>query len=171
MSIIAEPISRQDSLTDSEVEIVDPEDCTENGKKVEAKQLLKDDNEKEKKSGNNTEEEEVDGTEDENETEEESDEEEEITEADRWYGYDSRKRALNNLVYYSILMFIFPLVTMYLTYQYIFIDIYHYDTDTAAMYSGLIAAGLVYVIIISFIWEAYKEEQEAEVRKKAMKSD
>lgn len=177
MSKILEPVKRQDSLTDSEVEIVNPEDCTEIGNKEQKNKDNDLSEENKEKSEHNTEDEKED-TEDDTCGEEESvsDDEEENdneteTDEDKWYGSDSRKKALNNLVYYSILMFVFPLLSMYLSYQFIFIDYFHYDTDTAAMYSGLVALSIVYAVIISFIWEAYKEEKEAEVRKKILKSD
>ncbi|CEF68337.1 Occludin/RNA polymerase II elongation factor, ELL domain and Vacuolar ATPase assembly integral membrane protein VMA21-like domain and Origin recognition complex, subunit 3 family-containing protein [Strongyloides ratti] len=161
----------------SEVEIVNPEDCTDNGKKEEKSEENDLNDENKEKSEHNTEDE-MEDTENETENntcdEEENMSDEEIeseTEEDKWYGSDSRKKAINNLIYYSILMFVFPLLTMYLSYQFVFIDYFYYDTDTAAMYSGLIAAGIVYIVIISFIWEAYNEEKDAEVRKKALKSD
>uniref|UniRef100_A0A0K0FU93 Vacuolar ATPase assembly integral membrane protein VMA21 n=1 Tax=Strongyloides venezuelensis TaxID=75913 RepID=A0A0K0FU93_STRVS len=169
MSKVFEPLKRQDSTTDSEVEIVDPEECTDNGAKEKKEDNL---SEKSKAESEHDTENDTDNDtcqEDEDVVEEEERESE--TEEDKWYGCDSRKKALNNLLYYSVLMFVLPLLTMYISYQFIFIDYFHYDTDTAAMYSGLVAACVVYIVIISFIWEAYNEEKEAEDRKKALKSE
>uniref|UniRef100_A0A0N5BAN2 Vacuolar ATPase assembly integral membrane protein VMA21 n=1 Tax=Strongyloides papillosus TaxID=174720 RepID=A0A0N5BAN2_STREA len=168
MSKVFEPVKRQDS-TDSEVEIVDPEECTDNGAKNEKKS---DSDEKSKaESEHDTENDTDNDTCQEDEDVDEEGESENETEEDKWYGSDSRRKALNNLLYYSVLMFVLPLLTMYISYQFIFIDYFHYDTDTAAMYSGLVAACVVYIVIISFIWEAYNEEKEAENRKKTLKSE
>uniref|UniRef100_A0AC35UBD1 VLIG-type G domain-containing protein n=1 Tax=Rhabditophanes sp. KR3021 TaxID=114890 RepID=A0AC35UBD1_9BILA len=196
MSKIEKPVVREESLTDSEVEIVDPKECGEkqsfeddedDKKSVKSNRSNKSNksnrsnrSSKSNKSGHlsdsnaesddDEEETEVD-TEEEHEYEDEEEAPIEECESDKYYGKDAKHTAILNLIYYSVLMFVVPLSVMYLTYHYVFIGHYGYDTDTAAMYAGLCAAATVYLVILAFIREAYNEEKQAEIRKKELKSE
>lgn len=50
------------------------------------------------------------------------------------------------------------------------LDHYHLPSDKAALYSGILGVGAVYLIVIVFIYLAYREEKEIEARVKAIKS-
>lgn len=75
------------------------------------------------------------------------------------YNSETRGRAITRLVVFSIILITVPLSAMYITYRFVFSDHYHLSRDQAVLYSGLVAAALVYAIIGTFAWLAYRDEQ------------
>lgn len=73
---------------------------------------------------------------------------------------ETRGRAISRLVMFSVILITVPLCAMYLTYRFIFTDIYHLPRDQAVLYGGLVAAVFVYVILGIFAWLAYHDEQK-----------
>uniref|UniRef100_A0A7E4UXB6 Transmembrane protein 230 n=1 Tax=Panagrellus redivivus TaxID=6233 RepID=A0A7E4UXB6_PANRE len=87
-----------------------------------------------------------------------------IPEADynKIYTEDTRARAIVYLIIFSGLMIVIPGVSMYVCYYYIFQEIFHEDTSTAMLYSGVVAIIEVYLIVAAFIYLAYRDEQHLE---------
>ncbi|KAH7696673.1 Protein R07E5.7 [Aphelenchoides avenae] len=97
------------------------------------------------------------------EEEEDEEEKEAITDEDILYSDDVRHGAIANLIFFSILMFTLPVIVMYVTYKFVFLDHYHLPRDEAALYAGLCAAATVIAIAAAFVWKAIKEEQRLEI--------
>uniref|UniRef100_A0A1I7XVX8 Vacuolar ATPase assembly integral membrane protein VMA21 n=1 Tax=Steinernema glaseri TaxID=37863 RepID=A0A1I7XVX8_9BILA len=83
----------------------------------------------------------------------------------------AQHKAVSNLVFYSIMMFVFPLGVMFGSYHVIFLDYFGYDSRTASLYAGITAAVAVYIVIICFIYTAYREEADAEKEKLEKKKE
>uniref|UniRef100_A0A915D375 Vacuolar ATPase assembly integral membrane protein VMA21 homolog n=1 Tax=Ditylenchus dipsaci TaxID=166011 RepID=A0A915D375_9BILA len=73
------------------------------------------------------------------------------------YGAESNSIAVSNLVLYSFLIFTLPLLVMYGCYLFL-LDYFHLPRDRAALYSGILGAVMVIIIVILFIWRAYVDE-------------
>ncbi|TKR78095.1 hypothetical protein L596_018957 [Steinernema carpocapsae] len=89
----------------------------------------------------------------------------------QFYTPVDQHRAVSNLVFYSIMMFLFPLGVMFGSYHAIFIDYFGYDSSTASLYAGISAAVAVIITMICFVLTAYFEEVEAEKKKLEKKNE
>ncbi|GMT20572.1 hypothetical protein PFISCL1PPCAC_11869, partial [Pristionchus fissidentatus] len=90
---------------------------------------------------------------------------------EQYYTGESMRTALGNLVFFSILMFTAPFVSMYVSYHYLFLDYFHLSTADAMLDAGMIGVGTVFFIMAGFCWVAYKEECDAEKEKKAREAE
>ncbi|CAD6186044.1 unnamed protein product [Caenorhabditis auriculariae] len=81
---------------------------------------------------------------------------------EQFYTADDTRRAISNLIFYSAMMFVLPLLTMFSMYHYVFIDICHLPPSEAMLYAGLSGAAVVILIAALFVYTAYKEEKDAE---------
>lgn len=71
-------------------------------------------------------------------------------------------RAISNLVRFTAAMFVLPLLVMFTTYHYMFRDHYHLPSDEAMLYAGFCGIATVIIIVIIFVYVAYREEQDDE---------
>ncbi|CAI4229009.1 unnamed protein product [Auanema sp. JU1783] len=90
-------------------------------------------------------------------------------EQEQFYTTEDSNRAIRNLVMFSSAMFVLPLLIMFSSYYYVFIDHFHLPSDQAMLYSAFCGVAVVFVIVGLFIYVAYQEEKEAELKLKASK--
>ncbi|KAK6021096.1 VMA21-like domain protein [Ostertagia ostertagi] len=72
------------------------------------------------------------------------------------------RSAITNLIRFSAAMFVLPLLTMFTTYHYVFRDYFDLPPDQAMLYAGLCGVAVVILIMIAFVYIAYREEQADE---------
>ncbi|KAK6054921.1 VMA21-like domain protein [Cooperia oncophora] len=69
------------------------------------------------------------------------------------------RSAIKNLIRFSAAMFVLPLLTMFTTYHYVFRDYFDLPPDQAMLYAGLCGIVVVILIVVAFVYVAYREEQ------------
>ncbi|PIO74972.1 VMA21-like domain protein [Teladorsagia circumcincta] len=81
------------------------------------------------------------------------------------------RSAITNLIRFSAAMFVLPLLTMFTTYHYVFRDYFDLPPDQAMLYAGLCGVAVVILIMIAFVYIAYREEQADEKKLSLRKSE
>uniref|UniRef100_A0A158R4A6 Tho2 domain-containing protein n=1 Tax=Syphacia muris TaxID=451379 RepID=A0A158R4A6_9BILA len=90
----------------------------------------------------------------------------EITDEDRsiLYSPDVQRSAINNLVIFSILIFVIPISSMCLLKKYLFEDYMNCTNSQASLYAGIAAIFVTYSLVAIFAHIAFKEETKLEER-------
>ncbi|KAI6228659.1 Vacuolar ATPase assembly integral membrane protein VMA21-like protein [Aphelenchoides fujianensis] len=90
-------------------------------------------------------------------------------EMDLVFTQEQQSSAMQNLIIGSLLMFTLPATVMYASYKLVFEGHFHMKQEDASLYSGIVGIACVFLIVILFVLQAYREEQGIEKRFEALK--